>query len=64
MQQERKQTFQGNVSCICDYEYKNNLPIKICVDNSTEFDGEIKKLCRAEEIQIYSTMSDTKVSFA
>ena len=30
----------------------------------TEFAGEFKKLCKAEGIQIYSTMSETKAAFA
>ena len=37
---------------------------KTWVDKSTEFEGGFKKLCRAERIQIYSTMSDTKAAFA
>ena len=39
-------------------------PGKICVDKGTEFAGEFKKLCKAEGIQIYSTMSETKAAFA
>ena len=30
----------------------------------TEFAGEFKKICKAEGIQIYSTMSETKAAFA
>ena len=30
----------------------------------TEFAGEFKKLCKAEGIEIYPTMSETKAAFA
>ena len=43
---------------------KRNRPEKISVDNGTEFAGEFKKLFKAEGIQIYSTMSETKAAFA
>ena len=43
---------------------KKNRPKKIWVDKETEFAGEFKKLCKAEGIQIYSTMSETKAAFA
>ena len=43
---------------------KTNRPIKFWVDKGTEFAGEFKKLCKAEEIHIYSTMSETKAAFA
>ena len=42
---------------------KNCLKI-ISVDKGTEFAGEFKKLCKVEEMQIYSTMSETKAAFA
>ena len=35
---------------------KKNRPKKIWADKGTEFAGEFKKLCKAEGIQIYSTM--------
>ena len=41
-----------------------NRPKKIWVDKRTEFAGEFKKVCKAEGIQIYSTMSETKAAFA
>ena len=41
-----------------------NRPKKIWVDKRTEFAGEFEKLCKAEGIQIYSTMSETKAAFA
>ena len=43
---------------------ERNRPKKIWVDNGTEFAGAFKKFCAAEEIQVYSTMSETKASFA
>ena len=43
---------------------KKNRPKKIWVDKGTKFAGEFKKLCKAEGIQIYSTMSETKAAFA
>ena len=42
---------------------KKNRPKKVWVDKGTEFAGEFKKLCNAEGIQIYSTMSETKAAF-
>ena len=42
---------------------KKNRPKKFWFDNATEFAGEFKKLCKAEGIQIYSTMSDTKAAY-
>ena len=43
---------------------KKNRPKKIWVDKETELTGEFKKLCKAEGIQIYFTMSETKAAFA
>ena len=42
---------------------KKTRPKKNCVDKWTEFAGEFRKLCRAEGIQIYSTLSETKAAF-
>ena len=42
---------------------KKNRPKKNCVDMGTESTGEFEKLCKAEGIQIYSTMSETKAAF-
>ena len=36
---------------------------KIWVDKGTEIAGEFKKLCKAEGMQIFSTMSETKAAF-
>ena len=43
---------------------RKNRPKKIWVDKGTEFAGEFKKLCKAEGIQIYSTMSETRAAYA
>ena len=43
---------------------KSNRPKKIWVDKGTEFAGAFKKFCAAEEIQVYSTKSETKAAFA
>ena len=43
---------------------KKNRPKKVWVDKGTEFAGEFKKLCQAEGIHIYSTMSETRAAFA
>ena len=43
---------------------KRNRPKKIWVEKGTEFAGEFHKLCKAEAIRIYSTMSETNAAFA
>ena len=43
---------------------EKNRPKKIRVDKGTEFAGEFKKNCKAQGIQIYYTMSETKAAFA
>ena len=43
---------------------KKNRPKKSWVDKGKDLAGEFKKLCKTEEIQIYSTMSETKAAFA
>ena len=43
---------------------KRNRPKKLWVDKGKKFPVEFKKLCKAEGIQIYSTMSETKAAFA
>ena len=43
---------------------KKNRPKKIWVDKGAEIAGEFKKLSKAEGIQSYSRMSDTKAAFA
>ena len=39
-------------------------PKRNWVDKGTEFAGQLAKLCKAEGVQIYSTMSDTTIAFA
>ena len=43
---------------------KKNRPKKIWVDKGTEFAGAFEKLSKAEGMQNYSTMSETKAAFA
>ena len=43
---------------------KRYRPDKFWVYKGTELDGAFKKICAAEGIQVYSTMSETKVVFA
>ena len=43
---------------------KKNGPKKVWVDKGTEIARELKKSCKAEGMQIYSTMSETKAAFA
>ena len=43
---------------------KKNRPKKLWVDKGTEYAGEFIKLCKAEGIQIYSTLSETKAAFS
>ena len=57
---DSKETVRAFLSMII----KKNRPRKIWVDKGTEFAGEFKKVCKAEGIQIYSTMSETKAAFA
>ena len=47
-----------------DHDYKKESTRKNWVDKGTEFPEEFKKLCKAEGIQIYSTMSETKSAYA
>ena len=53
---DSKETLHAFLSMIT----KKNRPRNFWVDKGTEFAGEFKKLCKAEGIQIYSTMSETK----
>ena len=41
-----------------------NRPKNNWVDQGTEFAGELKNFCSAEEIENYFTMSETKAAFA
>ena len=42
---------------------RNNRPNKFWVNKGTEFAAEFKNICKAEGIQVYSTMSETKGAF-
>ena len=55
--------FQETVRAFSSMITKRNRPIKIWVDEGTEFAGAFKKFCTAEGIQVYSTMSETKAAF-
>ena len=57
---DSKETARAFLSMIT----KKKRPEKIWVDKATDFAGEFKKLCKAEGIQIYSTMSEIKAAFA
>ena len=43
---------------------KKNRPKKNCVVQGTKFAGEFEDFCSAEEIETYSTKSETKAAFA
>ena len=43
---------------------KRNRPKRVWIDKGTKFTGAFKKLCAAEGIQVYSTMSETMAAFA
>ena len=55
-----KETVRACLSVIT----KKYRPKKNWVDKETKLAGERKKLCKAEGIQIYSTLSETKTAFA
>ena len=47
--------FQGNGWCVFDCVYKQNCPKKIGLTREQILLESLKKLCKAEGIQIYST---------
>ena len=47
-------------SCMFDYDDKKEPSHKNWFDKGTELAGVHKKLCKAEGIQIYSAMSETR----
>ena len=55
---------QETVKAFSSMITKRNRPKKIRVDKGTELAGAFKKFCAADEIQVYSTMSETKAVFA
>ena len=54
---------QETVKAFSSMITERNRPKKIWVDKGTEFAGAFKKICAAEGIQFYSTMSKTKAAF-
>ena len=64
MQNERKQKIPRKLFVLYYYDYIEVSTKKVWVDKGTEFAGEYKKLCKAEGIQFYSTMSETNAAFA
>ena len=56
---DSKETVRAFVTMVL----KKSCPKKFWVDKGTEFAGEFEKLCKAEGVQIYSTMNDTKAAF-
>ena len=57
---KKKKGYRETVRAFLSIITKKNHPKKIWVDKGTEFAGDFKKLCKAEGIQSYSTMSETK----
>ena len=55
---------QETVKAFSSMIKKRNRPKKIWVDKRTEFAGAFKRICTAEGIQVYSTLSETKAAFA
>ena len=43
---------------------QKNTPEKLWVDKGTEYGGTFKKFCKEKDIEVYSTMSETKAAFA
>ena len=43
---------------------QKNTPEKFWVDKGTEYGGTFKKFCKEKDIEVYSTMSETKAAFA
>ena len=52
---------QETVKAFSSMITQKSRPKKICVDMGTEFAGAFKKICTAEGIQVYSTLSETKL---
>ena len=43
---------------------RKNTAEKLWVDNGTEYGGTFKNFCQPKEIEVYSTISETKAAFA
>ena len=55
---------QETVKAFSSMITKRNRPKKNWIDKETEFAEAFKKICAAEGIQVYSTLSETKAAFA
>ena len=55
---------KGTVCAFLTGITQRNRPKRFWVDNGRELPGEPKKLCKAEGIWIYSTLSETKAAIA
>ena len=60
----KKKVSQETVKAFSTNITEKKRPRKIWVHKGTEFDGAFKKFCAAEGIQVYSTISETKLAFA
>ena len=61
---KKNKSFQGKRFVHFCLRLQKNRPKKFWVDKGTEFAGDFEKLCKAEGILIYSTMSETKAALA
>ena len=43
---------------------RKKTPEKLWVDKGTEYGGTFKKVCKEKDIEVYSTMGETKAAFA
>ena len=43
---------------------RKNTPEKFWVDKGTEYGGTFRKFCKEKSIEVYSTMTETKIAFA
>ena len=55
---------RGTVRTFSTMNTKENNPETNWVDKRTEFAGELQKVCDAQGLQIYPTMSESKAAFA
>ena len=60
----KRKDFKEALRAFAQIITKRKRPQKVWVDKRKELVGELKKLGKREETQIYSTMSATKVAFA
>ena len=55
---------QETVKCFSSMITKKSRPEKIWADKGIEFAGAFETFCAAEQIQVYSSLSETKAAFA